>query len=81
MNKKQNDEPAFEQALEKLEKIVNEMESGELSLEQMTGHFEEGMALVKLCSGKLNEVEKKIEVLVRQGDELKTQPLDEAEDE
>ena len=48
--------PGFEKSLERLEKLVAEMESGELDLEKMIGHFEEGQALIKLCTGKLNEV-------------------------
>lgn len=60
----------FEQSLERLETIVEEMESGELSLEQMIKHFEEGSKLVTLCSKKLTEVEQKIEKLVKADDGL-----------
>lgn len=69
----------FEKSLERLEAIVEEMESGELSLEQMIKHFEEGSKLVTLCSGKLNEVEQKIEKLVKKGGELTTEPFEPAE--
>ncbi|MGD9612447.1 MAG: exodeoxyribonuclease VII small subunit [Kiritimatiellia bacterium] len=44
------------------------MESGELGLEKMVAAFAEGQKLVKLCSSKLNEVEKKIEMLVKNSD-------------
>lgn len=57
----------FEKSLARLETIVEEMEGGDLSLEQMIKHFEEGSRLVTLCSGKLNEVEQKIEKLVKKG--------------
>jgi exodeoxyribonuclease VII small subunit len=57
----------FEKSLERLETIVEEMEGGDLSLEQMIKHFEEGSKLVTLCSGKLNEVEQKIEKLMKKG--------------
>ena len=57
----------FEKSLERLETIVREMESGEISLEKMMKHFEEGMGLVGICSAKLNEVERKIELLVKKG--------------
>ena len=67
----------FEKALEKLETLVTEMESSDLSLEKMMSHFEEGSQLVKYCEGKLNEVEQKIEVLVKKGEELKTESFDE----
>ena len=63
----------FEKSLERLEAIVEEMESGDLSLEQMIKHFEEGSKLVTLCSGKLNEVEQKIEKLVKKGGVLTTE--------
>ena len=59
---------SFEKALARLEEIAAEMESGDLGLEKMVAAFEEGQKLVKLCSSKLNEVEKKIEVLVKKSD-------------
>lgn len=69
----------FEKSLERLEAIVEEMESGDLALEQMIKHFEEGSKLVTLCSGKLNEVEQKIEKLVKKGGVLATEPFEPAE--
>jgi exodeoxyribonuclease VII small subunit len=66
----------FEKSLERLEALVEEMESGALPLEQMIKHFEEGSKLVTLCSGKLNEVEQKIEKLVKKGSELTTEPFE-----
>jgi exodeoxyribonuclease VII small subunit len=63
----------FEKSLARLEAIVDEMENGDLSLEQMIKHFEEGSKLVTLCSGKLNEVEQKIEKLVKKGGTLTTE--------
>ena len=58
----------FEKMLEKLEKIVETLDSGELPLEKALEKFEEGMALSKLCEQKLNEIEKKITVLSRRSD-------------
>lgn len=55
----------FETALEQLEQIVEQLESGELSLEDSLAAFEAGVGLVNRCNQKLNEVEKKIEILVR----------------
>ena len=55
----------FETALEQLEQIVEQLESGELSLEDSLAAFEAGVGLVKRCNQRLNEVEKKIELLVR----------------
>lgn len=68
-------QPGFEKSLERLETIVREMESGELSLEKMMKHFEEGMSLVGVCSRKLNEVERKIELLVKQGGQTTLAPF------
>lgn len=67
---------AFEDSLARLEVIVREMESGQLSLDQMLAHFEEGMTLVKTCGNKLNEVEKKIEKLIRKDDDVETEPFE-----
>ena len=55
----------FEEALKKLEKIVEDLETGEISLDHSIQKFEEGMSLVKICSGKLREVEKKIETVLK----------------
>jgi exodeoxyribonuclease VII small subunit len=67
--------PAFEQALERLETIVGEMEGGALSLEDMMARFEEGQALVKVCSEKLNQVERRIEILMKEGDKVVAKPF------
>ena len=74
--KKDDKHPGFEKSLERLETVVREMESGELSLEKMMKHFEEGMRLVGICSAKLNEVERKIELLVKQGDQTTLAPFE-----
>lgn len=58
----------FEQALERLEKIVAEMESAELPLEEVVGRFEEGTRLMRFCAQKLEEAEKKIEILAKKKD-------------
>ncbi len=55
----------FEQALEELEKLVDDMEQGELPLDDMIKCFEKGTILSKLCRQKLSKLEKKIEVLVK----------------
>lgn len=74
---KRDDEkqPGFEKALGRLETIVREMEGGALSLEKMMKHFEEGMRLVGSCARQLNEVERKIEQLVKQGKETTLAPF------
>ena len=66
----------FENSLVRLETLVNEMESGDLPLEQMIKHFEEGSKLVTLCSKKLNEVEQKIEKLVKKEGVMGSEPFE-----
>ncbi len=66
----------FEKALARLESIVKDMEGGSLSLEKMMAHFEEGSKLVTFCSDKLNEVERKIEQLIKKGDAVTTEPFE-----
>lgn len=61
MSKKEEKPLAFEAALKRLEEIVSRMESGDADLDAMIALFEEGQRLVKVCTAKLNEVEKKIE--------------------
>jgi exodeoxyribonuclease VII small subunit len=53
----------FEEALTRLESIVKELEKGELSLESSLGRYEQGIRLAKYCSAKLEEAEKRIELL------------------
>jgi exodeoxyribonuclease VII small subunit len=67
MAKKDESPVGFEAALKRLETIVEEMESGETDLDTMIASYEEGQRLVKLCTAKLNEVEKKIEKIVKDG--------------
>ena len=55
----------FEQALKRLEKIVNQLESGELGLEDSLHLFEEGIKLSRLCDKKLKMAERKIEILTK----------------
>jgi len=55
----------FEQSMKKLEQIVQELESGDLPLEEAMQKFEEGIKLSRLCSEKLDETEKKITLLMQ----------------
>ena len=55
---------SFEQAIEQLERIVAMLESGDVPLEQAIELYQEGMRLSHLCGQKLEQVEKKIEMLV-----------------
>jgi len=62
---KEQKEKKFEEALEALEQVVERLESGELSLEESLAAFEQGVRLVQFCNQKLNEAEKKVELLVK----------------
>lgn len=58
----------FEENMTQLEKIVEELEAGNLPLEKALKRFEEGMNLSKACFEKLDETEKKISLLIKQQD-------------
>jgi exodeoxyribonuclease VII small subunit len=55
----------FESAIDRLEKIVEQMESGKLPLEDLIVRYEEGMNLVKVCQERLAKAEQKIEIIAR----------------
>jgi len=58
----------FEDALSQLENIVEKLERGELSLDESLAAFEEGIKLSRICSKRLDEAEKKIEILIKGDD-------------
>jgi len=58
----------FETSLKKLEEAVNRLESGDLSLDDSLKAFEEGVKHASLCSRKLNEAQKKVELLLKRKD-------------
>ncbi len=67
----------FEQAIKQLEQIVQELESGDLPLEQAMKKFEDGIQLSKFCSKKLDETEKRITLLIQDKDgNLSETPFD-----
>lgn len=74
------DELAFDEAMEKLEKIVDRLENGDVPLEQAIELYKEGMQLSNVCGKKLEQVEKEIELLVEQEGEWVTKPYPEQED-
>ncbi len=55
----------FEDALSKLEKIVSKLEEGDIALEESLKLFEEGIRLSRFCNLKLDEAEKKVEILLK----------------
>ncbi len=75
---------SFEKALERLQEIVGELERPELGLEASLALFEEGVALSRLCSGKIEEIKRRVEVVLKETPEgFVTEELDpvQAEDE
>ncbi len=72
----------FEDALEKLENIVREMEAGEMPLDSALKSFEEGIRLIRFCSAKLDEAERRVELLLEKENSLQTKTFqDEDRDE
>jgi len=75
-------EKSFEKAMQRLEEITQNLENGDLSLEDSIDVFEEGMKLAKFCSKKLEEAEKKGTKLVKEGEgKFSQQPFDMEEEE
>ena len=65
----------FEAALGKLEELVRRMDAGDLTLEESLKAFEEGTRLARFCSRKLDEAERRVELLLKQGEDLVVKPL------
>ncbi|MEO3944399.1 exodeoxyribonuclease VII small subunit [Gorillibacterium sp. CAU 1737] len=66
---------SFEEAMQRLEEIVSRLESGDVPLEQAIEWFQEGMKLSHLCGQKLEQVERKIEMLVSENGSLVKKPF------
>ncbi|MDA2933677.1 exodeoxyribonuclease VII small subunit [Acidobacteria bacterium AH-259-D05] len=63
----------FEKALARLESIVGELETGELALEEALKLFEEGVKISRFCNTKLDEAERKVEILLKNKQEQLTE--------
>jgi exodeoxyribonuclease VII small subunit len=68
--------PKFEDSLQRLEQIVDELEKGNVPLEQALKLFEEGVKLSASCRGELEEAEGKVEVLLKQNGKLQAVAFD-----
>ena len=66
-----NKEINFEDTMKKLENIANELEKGDLDLDTSVSKFEEGMKLSKKCNEILENAEKRISILINNGEEIK----------
>ncbi|HYE75367.1 MAG TPA: exodeoxyribonuclease VII small subunit [Blastocatellia bacterium] len=76
MAKAKDKELSFEESLGTLEKIVAQLESGELPLERALELFEEGVGLARRCQTQLEEAERKVELLLRERGEIRTVPFE-----
>ncbi|WP_410768264.1 exodeoxyribonuclease VII small subunit [Fontibacillus sp. BL9] len=65
----------FEEAMNQLEEIVSQLERGDVPLEQAIDLFQKGMQLSQLCSQKLSQVERKIEMIVEADGEIGKKPF------
>ncbi|UCB56685.1 MAG: exodeoxyribonuclease VII small subunit [Candidatus Omnitrophota bacterium] len=75
-------EMKFEEALKRLEKIVEELESGKLSLEDSLKRYEEGVKLSRFCHKSLQAAQKKIQVLTKKDEGWEVEPFtDNAEEQ
>lgn len=67
---------SFEEQMEELEKIVNELENGKLNLDESVSKFEEGIKISKDCNKILEEAEKKITILIKKDEEMKEEKFE-----
>jgi exodeoxyribonuclease VII small subunit len=67
--------PSFEASLQELERIVKELEKGDLPLEQSLALFETGMRLSAECKRQLEEAESRVEILMKRGSEMVAVPF------
>lgn len=67
---------SFEQNLEELEKVVQELEDGELPLEEALQRFEKGVELSETCRKQLEAAESKVEILLKKNNKVQPEPFD-----
>ena len=72
----------FEKALQRLEEIVSELEDPQKGLDQALALFEEGVVLSRFCRGKIDEIQKRVEVVLKETPQgFVTEPLEGTEEE
>ena len=76
MPEEQGSPPNFESSLEELERVVKELEKGDLPLEQSLALFEKGMNLSASCKEQLEQAETRVEILVKRGTQVAAMPFD-----
>lgn len=72
-------EQSFEEAMESLEEIVNELEKGDVPLEKAIEYYQDGMKLSKLCNDKLKNVEEKMTKIMNEQGEFEVFEIQEEE--
>jgi exodeoxyribonuclease VII small subunit len=73
------EEAPFEEVMDRLQTVVDQLEEGDLPLEQSLAMFEEGVRLSRAGAKRLDEAERRVEELLAAGDELQTSPLEASE--
>jgi len=76
MNKNSNELPDFEKSLEELESLVEQLESGDLSLDQSLKQFKRGVELTRHCQSVLDQAQQTVQKLIDTDDESTAIPLD-----
>ena len=76
MTRKKSSHPGFEESLAALEKLVEQMEQGDLSLEDSLNHFERGVILSRTCQHALKAAEQKVEILMQKNAREEIAPFD-----
>ena len=74
-----SEDTPFEEVMGRLQTVVEQLEEGDLPLEQSLAMFEEGVRLSRAGAKRLDEAERRVEELLAAGDELQTSPLEESE--
>jgi exodeoxyribonuclease VII small subunit len=69
------DKDKFEDALGRLEELVRKMEAGDMTLEDSLKAFEEGIKLARLCAKKLDDAERRVDILLKQEDGMAVKPF------
>lgn len=67
---------SFEKALERLEVIVDQLESADAPLDKALAYYEEGIGLARTCSTQLKAAERKVELLEEKGSQLRSRPFE-----
>ena len=78
MSDNKSEQPTFEESIKRLEEIVAKLEEGQVPLDESLKLFEEGVGLSRQCNARLEEIERRIEILVKGEDgELEARPFEE----